>query len=42
MFKYVFLDENKGLFNVIFNLDKFKGNLFLGVRGFWGVIRGKV
>lgn len=42
MFKYVFLDENKGLFNVIFNLDKLKGNLFLGVCGFWGVIRGKV
>lgn len=42
MFKYVLVDENKGLFNVIFNLEKLKGNLLLGVCGFWGVIRGKV
>ncbi len=35
-------DENKGLFNAIFNSDKSKGNTSLGARGFWGVIRGKV
>lgn len=42
MFKYAPSDENKGLFNAIFNSDKSKGNTSLGARGFWGVIRGKV
>ncbi|WP_331696942.1 multifunctional lipase MilA [Mycoplasmopsis agalactiae] len=42
MFKYAPADENKGLFNAIFNSEKSKGNLSLGARGFWGVIRGKV
>ncbi|UOE63478.1 SGNH/GDSL hydrolase family protein [Mycoplasmopsis bovis] len=42
IFKYAPSDENKGLFNAIFNSDKSKGNTSLGARGFWGVIRGKV